>query len=111
MTLRNISLATITLLACTTIQAATPQAWAAHDQALLAKCLQASQLKNPRAAGSPALFDDSIGYTALLIQGTYPQKFMNNRSGTELCLFQRATQKALITEWDGAIAVPKPQRP
>jgi hypothetical protein len=111
MTLRNISLATITLLACTATQAATSQAWAVHDQTLLAKCLQASQLKNPHAAGSPALFDDSIGYTALLLKGTYPQKFMNNRSGTELCLFQRATQKAMITEWDGVITGPKVKGP
>lgn len=111
MILRNLSLAAIALLVCTATQAATPQAWAAHDKTLLAKCLQASQLKNPHAAGSPALFDDSIGYTALLLKGTYPQKFMNNRSGTELCLYQRATQNAVITEWDGALTAPTAKRP
>lgn len=111
MILRNLSIFVIALLTCACTQAATPEAWAAHDQTLLAKCLQASHFKNPHAAGSPALFDDSIGYTALLLKGTYPQKFMNNRSGTELCLFQRATQKALITEWDGAITAPRVKGP
>jgi predicted chitinase len=111
MNLSHIALAAIPVLLSTSIQAATPEAWAAHDKTLLAKCLQASQLKNPHAAGSPALFDDSIGYSALLLKGTYPQKFMNNRSGTELCLYQRTTQKAVITEWDRAIAAPTAKRP
>jgi hypothetical protein len=93
-------------LAATTTQAATPSAWSAHDRALLAKCQQASHLKNPRAAGTPALFDDSLGYTALLLKGTYPQAFMHNKSGTELCLFHRASQKAVVTEWDGVITPP-----
>lgn len=111
MILRHLPVTAIALLACTAAHAATPQAWAEHDKTLLAKCLKASQLKNPRAAGSPALFDDSVGYTALLIKGTYPQKFMNNRSGTELCLFHRSTQKALISEWDEVITTPKTKRP
>lgn len=111
MNLSHIAWAAIPVLLSTSTQAASPEAWAAHDKTLLATCLQASQLKHPRAAGSPALFDDSIGYTALLLKGTYPQKFMNNRSGTELCLFQRSTQKAVITEWDGAMAAPKAKLP
>lgn len=111
MILRHLPLTAIALLACSGAHAATPQAWAAHDKTLLAKCLQASQLNNPRAAGSPALFDDSVGYTALLLKGTYPQKFMNNRSGTELCLFHRATQKAVISEWDEVLTTPKAKRP
>lgn len=93
-------------LAATTTQAATPSAWSAHDRALLAKCQQASHLKNPRAAGTPALFDDSLGYTALLLKGTYPQAFMHNQNGTELCLFHRASQKAVVTEWDGVTTPP-----
>jgi hypothetical protein len=111
MKLAHITFAAITFFLSTAAQAATPEAWAAHDKTSLAKCLQASQLKNPRAAGSPALFDDSIGYTALLLKGTYPQKFMNNRSGVELCLFQRATQKAVVSEWDGVTTPPKAKRP
>jgi hypothetical protein len=111
MTLRIRFLGAIPLLLCTATQAATSEAWAVHDKTLLAKCLQASQLKNPRAAGSPALFDDSVGYTALLLKGTYPQKFMKNRAGNELCLFHRATQKAVISEWDQVLTTPKAKQP
>jgi len=111
MNLAPIALATIAVLLSPATQAATSQAWAAHDKTLLAKCLQASQLDNAHAAGSPALFDDSIGYTALLLKGTYPQKFMNKRSGTELCLYQRATQKAVTSEWDEVTTAPKAKRP
>lgn len=106
--LLSVVLFTTLAMAGSSAHAATPAAWASHDKTLLAKCLQASQLKNPQAAGSPALFDDRVGYTALLLKGTYPQKFMNGRSGTELCLYRRANQSAVVTEWDGVSTPKKP---
>jgi hypothetical protein len=63
-------------------------------------CVKASQLKNSKPAGTAAMFDDSVGYTALLLKGTYPQAFMKNKTGTELCLYQRQSKKAVVTEWD-----------
>ncbi|MDU9389861.1 hypothetical protein [Pseudomonas sp. zfem002] len=36
---------------------------------------------------------------ALLLQGRYPQKHMNNRKGTELCLYDRRQKTAYVTEW------------
>ena len=95
------------LLGTTSARASSSEAWAGHDKTLLSNCLQASTLKNPKPAGTPALFDDSIGYTALLIKGTYPQKFMNNKTGIELCLYHRASQKAVVSEWDGVNTAPK----
>ncbi|MBX8610284.1 hypothetical protein OH708_04215 [Pseudomonas capsici] len=80
--------------------AATPQAWNALDKAMLDSCLKASQLKDSKPVGSNALFDDRIGYSALLLQGRYPQKHMNNRKGTELCLYNRKSRQASVTEWD-----------
>lgn len=50
--------------------------------------------------GKPALFSDDVGYTALLLQGRYPQKHMKNGLGRELCLFERKSGTAHVTEAD-----------
>ena len=50
--------------------------------------------------GKPALFSDDVGYTALLLQGRYPQKHMKNLLGRELCLFERKSGTAHVTEAD-----------
>ena len=79
--------------------ASSDQAWAGHDQQLLRACTAASQLKEVRALGSSAEFDDRSGYSALLLQGRYRQKHMNNHKGTELCLYDRRQKTAYVTEW------------
>lgn len=88
-----------TLLLAVTAHASSDDAWAEHDQQLLHACSAASQLKDVRALGKSAEFDDSTGYSALLLQGRYPQKHMNNRKGTELCLYDRRHKRASVTEW------------
>ncbi|WP_110972789.1 hypothetical protein [Pseudomonas huaxiensis] len=88
-----------TLLLAGTAQASSDQAWAEHDKQLLRACTQASQLKDVRALGKSAEFDDRTGYSALLLQGRFPQKHMNNRKGTELCLYDRRHKTATVTEW------------
>ncbi|AHL32275.1 hypothetical protein CD58_04955 [Pseudomonas brassicacearum] len=80
--------------------AASPDAWAAHDKAVLASCIKASGLKNVEPVGTAAQFDDRVGYTALLLQGQYPQKHMKDATGTELCLYRKKTKTAYVTEWD-----------
>ncbi|WP_249677241.1 hypothetical protein [Pseudomonas abieticivorans] len=80
--------------------ASSEAAWAAYDKSVLASCLKASQLKGTQAIGSPAQFDDQVGYTALLLQGRYPQPHMKNQSGLELCLYNKQTKRAAVTEWD-----------
>ena len=98
----------ITLAAITThANASTSEAWNAMDKAMIDSCLKASQLKNTKPAGSPAMFDDSVGYSALLLKGHYPQPHMKNLAGTELCLYQRQSKKATVTEWDKVTTVPK----
>ncbi|MFL6609964.1 MAG: hypothetical protein ACJ8HF_17180, partial [Pseudomonas sp.] len=57
-------------------------------------------LKNAEPVGTAAQFDDRVGYTALLLQGQYPQKHMKGATGTELCLYRKKTQTAFVTEWD-----------
>ncbi|MFD2644239.1 hypothetical protein [Pseudomonas japonica] len=87
------------LLLCPLAHASSDQAWAEHDKHLLKACTHASQLKDVRALGTSAEFDDRSGYSALLLQGRYPQKHMNNLEGTELCLYDRRQKTAYVTEW------------
>lgn len=84
-------------------QASSPSEWAAHDKAVLASCTKASGLKNVKALGNPALFDDKVGYTAVLLRGNYPQAHMKNQAGTELCLYNRKSKTAAVTEWDSVM--------
>ncbi|WAH57790.1 hypothetical protein LZ023_33325 [Pseudomonas silvicola] len=88
--------------------ASSEAAWAEHDQQVLQACAAASQLKDTQAVGRPAEFDDSVGYSALLLQGRYPQAHMKNRTGRELCLFDKKTRSAHVSEWDSIISVRKP---
>ncbi|MBF4206983.1 hypothetical protein EI533_04455 [Pseudomonas donghuensis] len=92
-----------TLLGCAVFsagaQASSSQAWSGHQQQVLKSCIGASQLKQVKALGKAAEFDDRVGYSALLLEGRYPQKHMNNRKGTELCLFDKKRKAAFVTEW------------
>ncbi|MFY0731137.1 hypothetical protein [Pseudomonas sp. NFX15] len=93
---------TLFCLAALTLQvhASSPDAWAAYDKTVLASCTKASALKDAKPVGSPAQFDDRVGYTALLQQGQYPQKHMKGAQGTELCLYNKKSKAAYVTEWD-----------
>jgi hypothetical protein len=84
--------------------ASTTQAWAEHDKRVASSCLKATTLKQARIASTPAQFDDRVGYTAVLVQGRYPQAHMKNQPGAELCLYHRQSRKAFVTEWDSVQA-------
>jgi len=88
--------------------ASSPDAWAAYDKAVLASCTKASGLKNAKPVGNAAQFDDRVGYTALLLQGQYPQKHMKGQQGTELCLYNKKSKTAFVTEWDSIRPTAKP---
>ena len=90
-------------------QASSPDAWVAYDKALLASCTKASGLKSAKPVGNAAQFDDRVGYTALLLQGQYPQKHMKGQQGTELCLYNKQTKTAYVTEWDSIRSTVKVQ--
>ncbi|SEN31279.1 hypothetical protein SAMN04487857_113118 [Pseudomonas sp. ok272] len=91
----------------TQAHAASPNAWAAYDKAVLAACTQASQLSQSKPVGNAAQFDDRVGYTALLLQGQYPQKHMKGQQGLELCLYNKQAKTAQVTEWDSVGAALK----
>ncbi|AMZ74496.1 MULTISPECIES: hypothetical protein [Pseudomonas] len=90
-------------------QASSPDAWAAYDKKVLASCLKASGLKDPEPVGTAAQFDDRVGYTAVLLQGQYPQKHMKGATGTELCLYRKKTRTAFVTEWDSIRSTDAPR--
>jgi hypothetical protein len=96
--------ATLTILCLTALtaqaHASSPDAWANYDKAVLASCTKASGLKDAKPVGNAAQFDDRVGYTALLLQGQYPQKHMKGTQGTELCLYKKNNKTAYVTEWD-----------
>ncbi|MCB2252979.1 hypothetical protein KTQ74_13815 [Pseudomonas chlororaphis] len=96
----SLSLALLTALLANPARASSPDAWAAFDKQVLASCLKASQLKNTKAIGQAAQFDDRVGYSALLLQGHYPQKHMKGQTGVELCLYDKQRKNAHVTEWD-----------
>ncbi|WP_313458442.1 hypothetical protein [Pseudomonas sp.] len=87
-------------LAALCAQASSTQAWNDQRQQMLNACLKASQFKNAHARGKPAEFDDRVGFSALLIEGTYAQKHMKQRTGSELCLYDRRQQQAFVSEWN-----------
>ncbi|MBK3466444.1 hypothetical protein [Pseudomonas sp. MF6776] len=89
--------------------ASSPDAWAAYDKTVLASCTKASGLKNAKPVGNAAQFDDRVGYTAVLLQGQYPQKHMKGQQGTELCLYNKKSKTAFVTEWDSILPTAKTQ--
>lgn len=83
-----------------TTHASSEQAWKKNDQMLKNSCLKISQLKNTKVVSDIMPFDDRVGYSAVVLEGRYPQAHMKNQLGRELCLWQRAKQKASIVEAD-----------
>ncbi len=80
--------------------ASSEQAWKKHDKDIKSACIKVSQLKDAKPASNVMLFDDRVGYSALLIQGQYPQAHMKNKTGQELCLWNKTTKKAYLSEAD-----------
>ena len=87
--------------------ASSADAWQDHDAAVTSACIKVSSLSKARAVGNIHLFDDRAGFSALLIEGVYPQKQMKNQRGRELCLYQRSSKQAFITEADDLQAIKK----
>ena len=74
--------------------ASSADAWAAHRQEVTKACIRASGLVEARLVGNVINFDDSVGRSAALITGRYPQPHMARAQGRSLCLFDRRTRTA-----------------
>lgn len=88
------------LIATPWAHASSPAAWRANDQQLTRACVAASGLHDVRPVGRPITYEDRVPVTALVLAGRYPQKHMNNQPGRELCLWDRKTGKAYVSEAD-----------
>jgi hypothetical protein len=82
------------------VLAASTDAWAAHRQEVTKACIRASGLVDARLVGSVISFDDSVGRSAALIAGRYPQAHMARAKGLSLCLFDKRTRTAQTTPAD-----------
>ncbi|MFJ3052101.1 hypothetical protein [Pseudomonas nitroreducens] len=98
--MRILPVAVLVALFVGSVQASSDAAWQAQDKQQREACLALSHLQNKKVLGAPVLFDDSVGYTALMIGGTSVQKHMKGKPGRELCLFERKTGKAVLSEAD-----------
>ena len=87
------------LLACPAA-ASTNAAWAASAKAGRAACAAASDLARPTVS-APIIFSDKIGRDAMLVRGMYKQRFMKRAWGTMLCLYDRRTHQAEVSEAKG----------
>lgn len=81
-------------------QASSNEAWQAHEKQVIASCQKASQLKQSKPLGGLIEYPDELGLTAVLMGGRYPQAQMKSQRGRELCLYDKKTGKAFISEAD-----------
>lgn len=97
-TLSTLSFLLLSPLLITPAHSSTTEAWSAGDKAMARACRSISTLKDVKVIKPVTHFDNSVGYSVLLQEGTYPQKHMNGQKGQELCLYKRDTHKATVTE-------------
>lgn len=93
-----VSLLAIGVAAGKLAAASTSEAWAAFEKEVVSACTKASGLADARPAGRAVDFDDSVGYTALLVAGRFPQPHMHGKETRVLCLFDRRTRKPAIAD-------------
>ena len=79
-----------------------------HEKEVLSACVAASSLREAKAAGKPVAFDDRVGFTAVVIDGRYPQPHMKDKRGRVLCLFDRRTRTPFVSDADGLLGERKP---
>jgi hypothetical protein len=92
-------LATAALLAAPA-SASTPAAWQQLQKQAERGCISASAFARPRLSNM-IVFDDTTEVVALLVSGTFRQRHMKGATGTNLCLYNRKTKKAVVEEAKG----------
>jgi hypothetical protein len=97
----KILIATIALAALAgPAMASSDAAWAASNKAGQAACIKEANFARP-SVSAPLNFSDSVGRDAMLVRGMYKQHFMKNAWGTMLCLYDRRTHRAEVSEAKG----------
>ena len=77
--------------------ASSPEAWEKLGQKTDTACLCASNLNEAKVVWKDLYFSQ---HTAALIVGRYPQPHMKNQQGAVMCLYNKTTGKAEVTEFD-----------
>ena len=98
--MRNFLIISALLLTAQGVSASTPRAWDHLQRKAERSCIAASEFKRPRVSNA-IIYDDSVGMIALLVTGTFPQAHMKGAAGTNLCLYNRLTKKAVVQEAKG----------
>lgn len=80
--------------------ASSPDAWAEHEAAVTQACATATGFKNAKAHTKLIMFDDSVGYDAIIITGEWPNEHMMGATGEMLCLYNKSTQTAVVSEFE-----------
>lgn len=78
--------------------ASTPAAMAQGLSEAKLACRKASDFRNAATVGTPVLFSDASGKTAVLVTGLWRPQHMKGARGTMLCLYDRATRIAEVQE-------------
>ena len=95
---RIVAYTTVALALVMPAAASSSDAWAEHEKAVNDACVAASGLTDARPVSQIAMFDDSVGYDALLITGGYPQEHMKGQTAMMICLYNKAEGKASVSE-------------
>ncbi len=85
-------------------ECATADAWAAFEKEVVSACVAASNLRNAKPGGKLIDFDDRVGFTAVVIDGRFSQPHMKNQRGRVLCLFDKRTRTAFVSDADPIVS-------
>ena len=94
----RLPIAALILAIATPAVAASPDASAQGLSDAKLACRKASDLKNAAVVGTPLVFSDTNGKTAILVTGISRPDHMKGARGTMLCLYDRASRTAEVTE-------------
>lgn len=102
--MRRLLTAAVVFGACAAMPAgaSSPDAWAEYRAELTEACLNASGFTAPKPHTGIIMFDDSVGYDALVVEGAYPQAHMAGQTGMVLCLYNKAAKTAAVSEFNHA---------
>jgi hypothetical protein len=95
MPLKSAALAAALIVAASTAQASTADAWAELFAKAGAACVKASSLKGAKVRGEPVDFQALV---LLVVDGRYPQPHMKNAKGATYCLYDKVSGKVESAE-------------
>jgi hypothetical protein len=91
----------IVVLAASSTQASTPQAWAALDRQANRACLAAAGLTRAKVMTDKASFSDRVPVELRIVEGYNRQSVID----VKLCAYDRRTRRATTVEGTGRLGV------